>query len=105
MDIDKNTSIVIVTHGHGYDEACLQNVVNSDAGYIGMIGSVNKIKTCFENLISKGISKQKLSKVYTPIGLDLGGETPEEIALAIMAEIQAVKHKKDVCHIRDKAKR
>ena len=64
----------------------------------------NKIKNCFDNLLNKGISKEQLNKVYTPIGVDIGGQTPEEIALSIMAEIQAVKYGKDICHVRDKCK-
>lgn len=102
--IDENTCLVIVTYGHKYDEDCLKIVAGSAAGYLGMIGSVNKVNTCFENLTKQGVSKQQLSRVYSPIGLDLGGETPEEIALAIIAEMQAVRYKKNACHLRDKAK-
>lgn len=101
ISIDNNTLIIIVTHGHKYDQEVLEVVLRSDARYIGMIGSSNKIKTCFKNLLEKGFSKEELSKVYTPIGIDLGGETPEEIAVSIMAEIQAVEHGKDVPHLRN----
>lgn len=101
VDIDSNTLIIIVTHGHKYDEEVLEAVLRRNAGYIGMIGSINKIKTCFENLLKKGYSKEELSKVYAPIGIDIGGETPEEIALSIMAEIQAIKYGKDVPHLSD----
>ncbi len=94
MNIHNNSYIVIVTHGHIYDQDALEMVLKTNAKYIGMIGSKNKIKTCFNNLLEKGYLREELSKVYTPIGLDLGGETPEEIALSIMAEIQAVKYGK-----------
>ncbi len=99
MDIDNNTFIIIVTHGHKHDQDVLEVVLKSKAKYIGMIGSKNKVKTTFNNLLERGCSKEDLSKVYSPIGLDLGGETPEEIALSIMAEIQAVKYGKDVPHL------
>lgn len=105
IPIDTNTNIVIITHGHEFDQECLETVINSNARYIGMIGSKNKVKTCLKNLEKKGISKEKLSKVYTPIGLNIGGESPEEIALSIMAEIQAVKYKKkDVTFMKENYK-
>lgn len=92
--VSNKTSIVIITHGHKYDQMALENVIDSKARYIGMIGSRNKIKLCFSNMVEKGFGKEKLSKVFAPIGLDIGGETPEEIAVAIIAQIQAVKHNK-----------
>jgi len=101
INIDGSTCVVIVTYGHKYDQDALEAVIKSNACYIGMIGSTNKVKTCFENMIAKGYTKEELSKVYTPIGIDLGGETPEEIALSIMAEIQALKHGKNVPHMKD----
>ncbi|RKL61511.1 XshC-Cox1-family protein [Thermoanaerobacteraceae bacterium SP2] len=102
LSIDENTNIVIVTHGHKYDAMALETVINSPARYIGMIGSINKVKTCFEILKQKGISEEKLSQVYSPIGIDLGGETPEEISLAIIAEMQAVKYGKEVPSLKNK---
>lgn len=100
IHIDNNTYIVIVTYGHIHDQRALEAVIRSRAKYIGMIGSKNKVKTCFNNLLKKGYLKEEMEKVYTPIGLDLGGETPEEIALGILAEIQAVKYNKDVPHLK-----
>jgi xanthine dehydrogenase accessory factor len=100
MDIDQNTYIVIATYAHAHDERALEAVVESNARYIGMIGSRNKVKTCFENLLKRGYKEETLSKVYAPIGLDIGGETPEEIALSIMAEIQAVKYNRDAFHMK-----
>ena len=88
--VDERTSIVIITHGHHYDQAALEAVIESPARYIGMIGSRKKVELCYAALADKGVSRDKLEKVYSPIGLDIGGERPEEIALAILAEIQAV---------------
>jgi len=99
-DIDINTSVVIVSHGHRSDEAALGCVVKKDAGYIGMIGSVEKNAQCFGHLLEKGITQRQLNKVYAPIGLDIGGDGPEEIALAIMAEIQAVGYDRNAGFLR-----
>lgn len=99
VNIDHSTFIIIVTHGHKHDQDVLEMVLDSKAKYVGMIGSKKKVRTTFNNLLEKGYSKEELSKIYSPIGLDLGGETPEEIALSIMAEIQAVKYGKDVPHL------
>lgn len=100
MNINSNTYIVIATYGHIHDEKALEAVLKSNAKYIGMIGSRNKVKTCFDNLLKKGFNREDISRVYAPIGLNIGGETPEEIALSIMAEIQAVKYKKEVSHMK-----
>ena len=88
------TNIVIITHGHKYDQIALEKVINSSARYIGMIGSKTKLSLVFKSMTEKGIAQDLLSKVHAPIGLDIGGETPEEIAVAIIAEIQAVKYNK-----------
>jgi xanthine dehydrogenase accessory factor len=102
MPIGQDTSIVIITHGHVHDLDALRAVVHSDARYVGVIGSKNKIKFCFTELMKEGISKDLLTSVHAPIGLDIGGETPAEIALAILAEIQAVKYGKTVPFMKDK---
>ncbi|QEK13064.1 XshC-Cox1-family protein [Crassaminicella thermophila] len=92
--IGEKTNIVIVSHGHKHDQEALEAVIDSGARYIGMIGSIKKVIASFEKLKKKGIKAEKLSKVHAPIGIDIGGETPEEISLSIMAEIQAVKYNK-----------
>ncbi|MEK7849692.1 MAG: XdhC/CoxI family protein [Candidatus Omnitrophota bacterium] len=85
--IDKNTFIVIVTHGCEFDRESLEAALYTKAGYIGMIGSDTKIKLVFSALMKKGFKKDKLALVHTPVGVDIGAETPEEIAVAIAAEI------------------
>ena len=85
LDMDENTYIVIMTRKHEFDEHILKKVVESDAAYIGMIGSKEKVRRIFENLKREG--KSGLDEVHAPIGLDIGAESPEEIALSIMAEI------------------
>lgn len=92
FEMDSQTSVVIVTHGHSYDMEALKMVIDTPARYIGMIGSRSKISFCFNQLQEEGISEELLKTVHAPIGIDIGGETPPEIALAIMGEIQAVKY-------------
>ena len=91
LEINGSSYIVIVTRGHMKDEQVLEWAVTTPAGYIGMIGSKRKIKTSFTYLQTKGIAKEQLDKVHSPIGLAIGAETPEEIAVAIMAEIIQVR--------------
>jgi len=87
LRISENTYLAILTRGHKYDQIALEKVACSHAAYIGMVGSRNKIKTVLDNLKEKGLPSSDLDKVYAPIGLDLGGNTPAEIALSIAAEI------------------
>jgi xanthine dehydrogenase accessory factor len=87
LDINPQTSIVIVTRGHEHDREALRQVVSSPASYIGMIGSQRKVKMVFDDLQKDGIAQEALAAVHAPIGLDIQAETPEEIALSIMAEI------------------
>lgn len=90
--IDCGTSIVIVTRGHRQDKMMLEAALKTDAGYIGMIGSRKKVADVFAQLRSEGMEEAVLRRVYAPIGLDLGAETPEEIALSILAEIMMVRN-------------
>lgn len=92
FEINDKTSVVIVTHGHSYDLEALRTVIHSKARFIGMIGSKNKISHCFRELLKEGVEESLLKRIHAPIGLDIGGQTPPEIALAILAEIQAVKY-------------
>lgn len=89
---NEQTSIVICTYEHTLDEAVLAEAIVKPSRYIGMVGSRKKVALCFQHLENQGVPRETLSKIHTPIGLNLGGETPEEIALAILAEIQAVKY-------------
>ncbi len=87
LDIDKSGYIVIVTHGHKGDETALEGALATEARYIGMIGSKAKNKAVFSHLLAKGISQNKLDRVHAPIGLSIHAQTPEEIAVSILAEI------------------
>ena len=92
LDIKGSSYIVIVTRGHQKDTSVLEWAVTTPAAYIGMIGSKRKIHLAFEFLKTKGITQEQLERVHAPIGLSIGAETPEEIAVAIMAEIIQVRH-------------
>jgi len=93
---ESNAYIVILTRGFSKDEAVLERIIGKDFRYVGMIGSGKKIRTIKEDLISKGIQRERFSKLHAPIGLDIGAETPEEIALSIAAEIISVRKGKSL---------
>lgn len=84
---DPDTYFIIVTRGHRYDQICLEQIVEKEHAYIGMIGSRVRTAKVKEALLEKGKDPLVLNSVHTPIGLPIGGETPEEIAVSIIAEI------------------
>ncbi len=81
--------VLLVTRGHRYDFECLRKVLQHEPlpGYIGMIGSRRRVRATFDALLEEGFSRDLLSHVRAPIGLDIGGETPAEIAVSVAAEI------------------
>lgn len=85
--IDSNTYVVLVSRGHKEDELALREVATSDAAYVGMIGSRRRVTAVIQHLAHDGFPHEALERVRTPIGLDIGAETPEEIAVSIIAEI------------------
>ena len=97
--IDSDTYIVILTYAGESDELALKTVANSNAAYIGMISSRSKAKGIISRLRREGIPDDALRKVVTPIGLDIGAETPAEIAVSTMAEIIMRKNKRTGAHL------
>ncbi|MCY3568225.1 MAG: XdhC/CoxI family protein [Chloroflexi bacterium] len=89
--ITANTYIVLVSRGHKVDELALRTVAERGAGYVGMIGSKRRTRTVLQHLAEDGVDTDKLDKVFTPIGLDIGAETPEEIAVSVLGEIILVR--------------
>jgi len=85
--IDRSAFIVIVTRGHMHDKTVLMQALRTEAAYIGMIGSRRKRNHIFNALLKQGFTETDLKRVHSPIGLDIGAETPEEIALSIVAEL------------------
>lgn len=87
----RGISVAIVTRGHSEDEQCLRAVIDLGADYVGMIGSRRRTNIVLQRLREHGATAQQLENVHAPVGLDIGAVTPEEVALAIMAEIIAVR--------------
>ena len=87
----RGVSVAVVTRGHNEDERCMQAVVPADPDYIGLIGSKRRTSIVIDRLREKGATEAQLKKIHAPIGLDIGAISPEEVALAIIAEIVAVR--------------
>lgn len=95
MDLNPSTSVAVLTHDPKFDEPTLRAVLSRNVGYIGAIGSRKTSIERAERLKKQGITDEQLSRIHGPIGLNIGATVPEEIALAIMAEIVATRHGKD----------
>jgi xanthine dehydrogenase accessory factor len=91
LSIDENSYVVIVTRGHAHDRNVLAQALRTPARYIGMIGSRNKITQSYEMLRQEGFSDADLARVHAPIGLSIGAETPEEIAISIAGQLIQVR--------------
>ncbi len=89
---DHNTAVVVLTHDAKFDEPALLTALATDAGYIGAIGSRGTNAARVATLRAAGATEADLARIHAPIGLDLGGRSPAEIALAVLAEIVAVRH-------------
>jgi xanthine dehydrogenase accessory factor len=87
LPVNPNSFIVVATRGHRYDDSALAAALETPASYIGLLGSRRKTVLIYEELRRRGVPVERLKQVHAPIGLDIGGRTPEEIALSIMAEI------------------
>ncbi|MDX1779105.1 MAG: XdhC/CoxI family protein, partial [Thermodesulfobacteriota bacterium] len=83
--------LVILTHRHANDFEILEYCIKKPFYYLGMIGSRKKVATAFQQLREKGISEESIKRVHAPIGISIGAETPEEIAVSIAAQLVAVK--------------
>lgn len=92
MPLTPMTFVVIVTRGHRNDEECLHAIINTNAGYKGLIGSRRKIKLIFDDIRAMGVSEERLAEVYAPIGLDIGSKTVPEIAVSIVAQLIQVRN-------------
>lgn len=87
IEPDASSWLVVVTRGHHLDKDALRAAIETNAAYVGMIGSPNKVRHIFKDLQKEGVARERLEQVHAPIGLDLGAETPDEIALSIAAEM------------------
>ncbi len=93
LDITKDSYLVLVSHNHLLDEQILEKVIHLPHRYLGMIGSKEKVKKISDNLIKKGVDSSLLSRVDMPIGIKFKAETPEELAISILAKLIDVKNK------------
>ena len=90
--LDDNTFFLLMTHNYNYDLAMLKELVKSDLVYIGILGPTKKLQRMLDELAEQGspLDPRQLAMIHSPMGLDIGAETPEEIALSILAEVKAV---------------
>jgi xanthine dehydrogenase accessory factor len=91
VDIPSNAYVVIVTRGHTHDLDALRALAARDLRYLGLIGSKAKVKRIYDALLAEGMPHECLQRVHAPVGLDIGAVSPEEIAVAILAELIAVR--------------
>ncbi|WP_027632818.1 XdhC family protein [Clostridium hydrogeniformans] len=89
----KSDFVVIITRGHRHDGVVLRHVLNHELSYVGMIGSKRRVRGMMDELLDEGFSKEKLDLVNSPIGLDIGAITPDEIAISIVSQLISFKNK------------
>ncbi len=87
LHVDGHSFVVIVTRGHEHDRTVLKQALRTQAGYIGMIGSTRKRDIIYGALVTEGFTEEDLRRVHSPIGIAIDAETPEEIAVSIVAEL------------------
>lgn len=104
INVDERTAAVLMTHNYNYDIEVLSQLTRTDCPYIGVLGPKQKLNRMLDELstLGKPVSVHALDRVYSPVGLDLGAETAEEIALSITAEIKAVMSGKSAASLREK---
>jgi xanthine dehydrogenase accessory factor len=92
IEVGPRTSLVLVTRGHRHDYDCLRVLARTadEPAYVGMIGSRRRVRAAFEQLAAEGLDASWLARIHAPLGLDIGAETPAEIAIAVAAEIVLV---------------
>jgi xanthine/CO dehydrogenase XdhC/CoxF family maturation factor len=92
INIDGQTAVVLMTHNYNYDLAALEQLIHINCKYIGVLGPKKKLHKMFSDLIEKGLmlNDEMMHNIYGPVGLDIGAETSEEIALSVLSEIKAV---------------
>lgn len=96
--LDARTSVALVTRGHRWDFDCLRLLLERPVQprYVGMIGSRRRVRAAFTALLRAGVPREKLARIHAPIGIEIGAETPEEIAVSIAAELIAVRRGTDI---------
>ncbi len=97
FSFNDRTFCVLMSHNHKYDKSVLKSLIDTNVAYIGVLGPKTRMQKIVADLINEGVvlDEKHLAKIYNPIGLDIGGDTPDEIALSVIAEIQAVMNGKN----------
>ncbi|MBN2565044.1 MAG: XdhC family protein [Candidatus Eisenbacteria bacterium] len=104
LDVDESAYVVVVTRGHRFDREWVEALAGRWPAYLGMIGSLEKVQRTFTQLADSGVDARLIESIYAPVGLDIGAETPEEIAVSVVAEMIAVRHGiTDTAMLKDKA--
>ena len=93
LQMDSSTYVVIITRGHEHDVECLTEILPKETAYVGLIGSKRRIRFVLKILFNKGIPAERLEDVFSPIGLPIGADSAEEIALSISAELISVRRR------------
>jgi len=103
LGIGAESFVVVVTRGHRFDQEWIRAVLPLGPRYLGMIGSGEKVRASFDDLARAGFPAEAIGAIHAPIGLDIGAETPDEIAVSVVAEMIAVKHGvRDTAMLKDK---
>ncbi len=97
LEIGRDDYVVIMTRGHAHDYTVAEQVLRTDAGYVGIIGSGKKIAAAKDKLLEAGIPQQKIDSVYAPIGVEIKAETPAEIAISVAGELIRVRAERFEC--------
>jgi xanthine dehydrogenase accessory factor len=87
LPVDADTYVVIASHSHELDFAAVRAALKTPARYVGLVGSKRKREVLFKELKREGLSAEDLARLYTPVGLPIGGDSPEEIAVSIVAQL------------------
>lgn len=102
LSVDENSSLVIVTRGHLHDKDVLEQALRTNAGYVGMIGSRRKRDAIYRALLDGGFTQSDIDRVHSPIGTEIGAETPEEIAVSIVGELIKVRAERERWQAKEK---
>jgi xanthine/CO dehydrogenase XdhC/CoxF family maturation factor len=104
LDIDERTAVILMTHNYNYDVVALEQLVSTNCNYTGALGPKEKLHRMLDELKNKRveIDENKMQHIYGPVGLDIGAETSEEIAVSVVAEIKAVFEKRDGASLKER---
>jgi xanthine dehydrogenase accessory factor len=102
IEVTPRSYLVLVTRAHAHDVYALRHLIHRDAAYIGMIGAQRRVWAVFKLLHDEGVPAEKLARVHAPIGVDIGAETPAEIAVSILAEMVNVRRRGPAPHMSDR---